>query len=212
MNNGLLVTFEILLVVVTPLIILYLKGSWPLRTATPCLVSIPILWYFVYSPLHELSHIAGTYLVGGTVIYYKLIPRFWLSELGRAWITPEGLKESWQQLIMTASPYILDIVSIVAGMFILRRNFSKNPFVIGFVFMLLFLRPTFDFVCEPIAFLSGDMGDIYHITSKIGNFVTWSLILFSVGLSLISIIIVLKRFVRFSETLSTRGNITRCSS
>jgi hypothetical protein len=208
MNNGLLITFEILLVVVTPLIILYLKSSWPLRTATLCIVSIPILWYFVYSLLHELSHIAGTYLVGGTVIYYKLIPSFWLGEFGRAWITPDGLKDSWQQLTMTASPYILDIVSIVAGIFILRRNFSKNPFIIGFVFMLLFLRPAFDFVCEPIAFLSGDRGDLYHIANKIGYFATWSLILFSMGLSLISIIIILKRFVGFPETLSANGNLT----
>jgi hypothetical protein len=209
MNNELLITLEILLVIVSPLIILYLKGSWLLRTAVPCLVSIPILWYFVYSPLHELSHVVGTYLVGGRVTYVKWIPRFWLGEFGRAWITPDGLEESWQQLFMTASPYILDIVSVVAGIFILRRNFSKNSFLVGFVFMLLCLRPTFDFVCESIAFLSGNMGDIYHIASKIGSFITWSLLLFSIGLSFISIVIILKRFVGFPETLFTSGNLTR---
>jgi hypothetical protein len=212
MNNGLLITFEILLVVVTPLIILYQKSSWPMRTATLCMVSIPILWYFMYSPFHELSHIVGTYLVGGRVTYVKWIPSFWLGDFGRAWITPDGLNESWQQLIMTSSPYILDIVSVIAGIFILRRNFSTNPFVIGFVIMFLCLRPTFDFVCESIAFLSGGMGDIYYIANKIGNFTTWSLILFSVGLSLISIIIILKRFVGFPDTSSASGNLTSASS
>jgi hypothetical protein len=206
MNNQLLITFEILLVVVTPLLFLYLKGNWPLRTAIPCLLSIPLLWYLTYSPLHELSHVAGTYLVGGRVIYYKLIPRFWVGEFGRAWITPAGITQSWQQLVMTSSPYILDVACIVAGIFVLRRVFSKNPFVVGFVFMLLCLRPAFDFVCEPIAFLTGDRGDLYHIEKIIGSFMTWSFLLLSIGLSLLSIVSVLRRFVGFPEILSIEAS------
>ncbi|HLE33026.1 MAG TPA: hypothetical protein VJB38_10485, partial [Bacteroidota bacterium] len=65
--NSALITVEILLVVVTPLLFLYLKGSWPLRVIVPCLLTIPLLWYFTYAPLHELSHAAGTYFVGGKV-------------------------------------------------------------------------------------------------------------------------------------------------
>jgi len=53
--------FEILLFLVIPLLVLYLKGNWPLRKVIPCLVVIPILWYFTYAPLHELSHAAGVY-------------------------------------------------------------------------------------------------------------------------------------------------------
>ena len=68
MQNYLVNTCEILLVVVMPLLVLYLKGNWPLRKVIPALVIIPVLWYFTYAPLHELSHAAGTYLVGGTVI------------------------------------------------------------------------------------------------------------------------------------------------
>jgi hypothetical protein len=202
MHNPLQITFEILLVVVTPLMILYLRSSWPLRKAAPCLVSIPILWYFVYAPLHELSHIAGTYLVGGRVVVYKMIPRFWLGEFGRAWITPAGLKEPWQQLITTASPYILDVASVVAGLLILRRALSRNPFIVGAVFMVLCLRPAFDFVCETIAFVSGDRGDIFYLVIVIGSLITWSLILCSIGLSLIAIAIILKRFVGFPNRMS----------
>jgi hypothetical protein len=198
-NNQMLITFEILVVVVTPLLFLYLKGNWPLRTTIPCLLSIPILWYPTYAPLHELSHAAATYLVGGQVIYMKL-PRFWLGELGRAWITPVGITQSWQWFLMTASPYILNDVCIVGGILILRREFSKNPFVVGLVFMLLCLRPAFDFVCEPIAFLSGDKGDFYALQQIVGTFITWSFILFSAGLSLFSIVTILRRFVGFPET------------
>ncbi len=90
MPNYLLSTCEILLVVVMPLIVLYLKGKWPLRKFIPALVIIPVLWYFTYVPLHELSHAAGTYLVGGKAIEYKLIPRFWLGEFSGGWATPSG--------------------------------------------------------------------------------------------------------------------------
>ncbi|MCE7980417.1 MAG: hypothetical protein DYG89_04440 [Caldilinea sp. CFX5] len=87
MQDYLLYTGEILLVVVTPLLVLYIKGNWPLRKVIPSLVIIPILWYFTYAPLHELSHAAGLYLVGGKVIDYRLIPSFWLGEFAGAWIS-----------------------------------------------------------------------------------------------------------------------------
>ena len=163
MNYYLLSTLEILLVVVVPLIILYQRGNWPLRATVPCLVSIPILWYPSYAPIHELSHIAGTYMVGGTVTEYKLIPRFWTGEFGRAWINTQGVSEPWQQLMITASPYILDILCIAASFIVLRRGFSRSPFLIGLVFMLLCLRPAFDFVCESMGFVTGNRGDFYAV-------------------------------------------------
>jgi len=202
MNNPMLITLELLAVLVTPLLILYLRGTWPLRTTIPCLLSIPLLWYLTYAPIHELSHAAATYLVGGQVVTMKLIPRFWLGEFGRAWITPEGLTEDWQQLITTASPYILDAVSLAVAIVVLRRDFSKNAFVVGLVFMLLCLRPAFDFVCESIALLTGDRNDLYFIEGHIGSFMMRSLLVMSIGLSLFAIAIVLRRFAGFPGTPS----------
>jgi hypothetical protein len=132
---------------------------------------------------------------------YKLMPSFWLGEFGRAWITPEGISQSWQQLVMTSSPYILDLVCIVVGVLVLRKTLTKNPFLLGLLFMLLCLRPAFDLVCESVAFLSGDKGDIYHIAGILGGFVTWSFLLLSIGLSLISILTILRRFAGFPETV-----------
>jgi hypothetical protein len=198
-NTDLLITLEILLVVITPLLFLYLRGSWPLRDTIPCLLSIPVLWYLTYALLHELSHVAGTYLVGAKVVNYKLVPRFWLGEFGRAWIISDGITHSWQQLVSITAPYILDVLCIVAGTFVLGRNLSKNAFVIGLVFMLLFLRPAFDFVCEPIAFLSGDRGDFYTVQAIIGSNLTWVFIFLSLGLSLLSVMRILRRFVGFPE-------------
>jgi len=192
-------TFEILLFLVMPLLVLYLKGNWPLGKVIPCLVVIPILWYFTYAPLHELSHAAGTYLVGGKVIEYKLIPRFWLGEFGGAWITPSGITQSWQQLTMTAFPYMLDIVCFVVAIFVFRRGSSRNPFFIGLAFMLLCLRPAIDFVFESIGFLSGWRGDLYNIQQIVGPFAIWSFILISIGLAVYSISSTLSHFVSFSK-------------
>ena len=199
MQNYLLNTCEILLVVVMPLLVLYIKGNWPLRKVIPPLVIIPVFWYFTYAPLHELSHAAGIYLVGGKVIDYRLIPRFWLGEFGRAWLTTTGITQNWQQLTMSAFPYMLDIVCFVVAIFVFRRGFSRNPFFIGLAFMLLCLRPAFDFVCEPIAFLSGDRGDFYAMQQIVGPFAIWSFILISIGLSIYSISSSLGHFVSFSK-------------
>jgi hypothetical protein len=199
MQNYLLYTFEILLVVVVPLLVLYLKGNWPLRKVIPPLVVIPILWYFTYAPLHELSHAAGIYLVGGKAIDYKLIPRFWLGEFSGGWVTSSGITQSWQQITMSAFPYLLDIVCFVAAIFIFRRCSSRNPFLIGLAFMLLCLRPAIDFVFESIGFLTGWKGDLWYVQQIAGSFALWSFILISIGLAVYSISSSLSHLVSFSK-------------
>ena len=184
MNSHLIVTSEILLTVVLPLLIVYLKSDTPLGTKIGCLLVIPPLWYLTYSPLHELSHVLGTYLVGGTVTYIKLIPRFWVGEFGRAWITPEGLRHDWQWLTMTSLPYVLDMICIVVGGRVLRRRMPGNPFIAGLVFMLLLLRPLFDLVCETVAFASGQRGDFYHMQLRLGGGAMWLLIAMAIAASL----------------------------
>lgn len=199
MQNRLLITAEILLVVVTPLIVLYSVGTWRLRNTITCLLLMPVLWYLTYAPLHELSHVAGTYLVGGSVIDCKLIPRFWAGEFEIAWITPVGLTRPWQKLAMSSSPYVCDLACIAAGLSVLRRWVSKHAFVVGLVFMLLCLRPAFDFVCESVAFLNGFKGDLYNIQATVGRPAIWSFVLTSLGLSLLSILAILRRYVGFPE-------------
>ena len=110
MQNYLLITCEILLVVVMPCLSYTSRETGHCARLFQPLVIIPVLWYFTYAPLHELSHAAGIYLVGGKVIDYKLIPRFWLGEFGGAWTTPRGITQNGQQLTTSSLPYMLDIV------------------------------------------------------------------------------------------------------
>jgi hypothetical protein len=192
------VTLEILAVVVTPLLVLYLRGEWLLRRTVPCMVSIPVLWYFTYAPLHELSHVAGTYLAGGRVTYIRLIPPFWAGQFGHAWITPVGLKTDLQWLVMTSAPYVLDVVCVVAGYILLRKRFFRRPFVLGFTFMLLGLRPAFDLVCETVALGMGVRGDLNHIEKTIGGFAVRSLLILSIAISGFEIAEVLRRYGKVS--------------
>lgn len=197
--NHLLTTFEILFTVVAPLLVLYLRGTWKQQTMVACMSAIPILWYFVYAPIHELSHLLGAYLVGAQILEVKLIPSFWVGETAVAWIKAEGFTNEWSRLIMTISPYVLDLVSIAVGVYVLQRKLSRNAFLIGFLFMLLCLRPTFDFVCETISFATGFRGDLFHIALTAGGFATWTFLVLSIAFSIYAIIVVIGRFKGFPQ-------------
>jgi hypothetical protein len=123
--NLLLVTFEVLFIVVAPLLVLYLRGTRRTQTMVACVSTIPVLWYFVYAPIHELSHLLGSYLVGAQIVEVKLIPRFWTGEFAGAWIRSLGFANEWSQFIMTFAPYFLDLFSIAVGVYVLRRKLSR---------------------------------------------------------------------------------------
>jgi hypothetical protein len=194
-----LITLEILVIIVAPLLVLYLRGTWKQATMIACVSTIPILWYFFYAPIHELSHLLGACLVGARIVEVKLIPRFWVGETAVAWIKAEGFTSEWTHLIMTISPYILDLVSIAVGVIILQRRLSCNAFLIGFLFMLLCLRPAFDLVCETIGYAAGSRGDLFHIALTIGNFATWTFLALSIAFSVYAIIVVIGRFKGFPQ-------------
>lgn len=197
--NYLLVTFVILFTVVAPLLVLYLRGTWKPQAMVACMSTIPILWYFVYAPIHELSHLLGAYLVGAQVVEVKLIPRFWAGEFAGAWIKSVGFTSEWRQLIMTFSPYFLDLLSIAVGVYVLKRKLTRNAFLIGFLFMLLCLRPAFDLVCETIGFATGFRGDLFHIALTVGEFATWTFLALAIASSIYAIIVVIERFKGFPQ-------------
>jgi hypothetical protein len=199
--NYLLITAEVLLAVVTPLFLLYRRSTWPLPATTLSLVVVPVLWYPVYAPIHELSHLAAVYVLGGTVTSMKLIPSFWAGEFAVAWIRAEGLTGSWQQLVMTSAPYVVDLLCLLATWFVLTRRYSRKAFIVGLVFMLLCLRPAFDLLCESISYATGFKGDLYHLEIIIGPAALWAFIVASIGFSLFVIVTVLKRFTGFPGSI-----------
>jgi hypothetical protein len=100
---------------------------------------------------------------------------------------------------MTISPYFFDLLSIAVGFYVLQRKLSSNAFLIGFLFMLLCLRPTFDLVCETIGFATGFRGDLFHIALTVGGFATWTFLSLSIAFSVYAIIVVIGRFKEFPQ-------------
>jgi hypothetical protein len=199
--NTLLTTFQILLTIVTPLLVLYLRGRWPQRIMTACLCGIAVLWYLTYAPIHELSHALGTVLVGGKVVDIKLIPSFWEGTFAVAWVRSVGLDQSWQQLVSTGAPYVIDVACVIVSFAVLRRHLSRSALVVGLLFMLLCLRPTFDLVCETVGFVGGFHGDLWHMQLIIGSAALWSFLLVALALCLLSVLVILRRYGGFPEPL-----------
>lgn len=200
-----IITLEVLVTIVIPLLLLYLRGKWPIKTTIICLVFLPIIWYLTYAPIHELSHALGTIIAGGKVTELKLIPNFWEGVFAVAWVRTTGLNSVWQNMTMTGAPYFLDFASLLMGIAVMLRNQSKNAFWVGLLFMILCLRPTFDLVCETIGFLNGFKGDLYHIQLRVGGFVLTSFLVVSLGLSLVSLIFILKRYTGFFDRKPLKG-------
>ncbi len=203
--DPLLITFEILLTIVTPLLALYLRGQWPLRTVTACVCGIAVLWYLTYAPIHELSHALGTVLVGGKIVDIKLIPSFWEGTFAVAWVTTAGLDQPWQQLAVGGAPYVIDVACIIVSVIALRRRLSRNALVVGLLLMLVCLRPTFDLVCETVGFAGGFKGDLWHMQLIVGSAALWSFLLVSLALCLLSVVIVLRRYGGFPEPALVEG-------
>jgi hypothetical protein len=131
-----LTTFEILLTIVAPMLALYLRGRWPLRTVTACTLVIAAAWYLACAPVHELSHATTAVLSGGRVLDVKLIPSFWEGTLAVAWVTTAGLDQPWQQLAMGGAPYAVDVACVAAGLAVVRPRLSGSALVVGLLFML----------------------------------------------------------------------------
>ena len=184
MRHPVLITLEILLVVVGPLLALYRRGRWPVRDTILPLLILPVLWYLTYAPIHEASHALGTWLAGGQVLSARLLPPFWRGEFGQAWIVPAGLTTDGQRLLMTAAPYLLDAACLLAGFFLLARRTSRQAFTTGLLFLLLVLRPAFDLVCETVALGLGHRGDLYHLGKFTGFPGLWALMGLAILLAL----------------------------
>ncbi len=202
----LLTIFEILLTIVTPLIALYLHGQWRLRTVTACLLVVPLAWYLTYAPIHELSHAAAAVLAGGRVLDVKLIPSFWEGTLAVAWVTTAGLDQPWQQLTMGGAPYAVDVACVAAGLTDVRPRVSGSAPVVGLLFMLLCLRPTFDLVCETVGFMGGFRGDLWHAEAIVGSAALWLFLVASLALCLLSVVVILRRHGGFPESLAAKSD------
>lgn len=187
MGKAIFILFLIIAFVVFPLFLFYKIRGWSEKSVRLSLTLIPILWYFTNAPLHELSHIVATYLVGGTVSEVVLFPKFWEGSFGNAYILSTGVIGSLNFAITALFPYLIDILFLVMGYFILKSCNIKSAFMAGFIVMLFFLRPLFDIISNTSTALLFQVGDFVQLAEHIGTLpaITTGLALSTIALYLV---------------------------
>jgi hypothetical protein len=185
---------EILLIIVIPLLILYLRGNWNNKEIYLNVTLLPLIWYIFYAPIHEICHIFGSLIVGAEITDYRLFAHFWEGSFGFAYVEfRDGLNVNFSSLIILIFPYILDFISIIAGYFILSKYKIKNSFVFGFTFLILCLRPLYDLIDNYIG-IYYNHSDLVLTTQIIGSIAVYLFGFVSISFGIITIINLLKKY------------------
>ena len=190
---------EILILVVLPLLVFYLRSNWVSKEIYFNVIILPLIWYLFYAPIHELSHILGCIIVGANITDYRLFTHFWEGSFGFAYVEVQGgLDVNMNSLIILISPYILDFISIIIGYYILTRYKIKNSFLLGLTFLIFCLRPLYDIVDNYIGIFYNN-GDLVLTSKIIGEYITYSYGIISVTISLIAIILLLNKYKNYPK-------------
>lgn len=192
--NPILRIIEILLIIVLPLLILYLRGNWQNKEMYINVTLLPLIWYIFYAPIHELSHILGSLLVGAEITDYRLFAHFWEGSFGFAYVEfRDGLSVNYSSLVILIFPYVLDFILIIAGYFILSKYKIKNSFLFGLTFLILCLRPLYDLIDNYIG-IYYNHSDLVLTTEIIGQPIVYLFGFISIGTGIVVTIILLIKY------------------
>jgi len=186
-------TIEILILVVLPILLFYLRSNWSQKAICLNATILPILWYIFYAPIHELGHILGAIIVGSEITNYRLFSHFWEGSFGYAFVEiKNGYGINLHSFIILIAPYFLDFISILIGYYILNKYKIKNPFFFGIVYTFLLVRPLYDLVANYIAFYYNHSD--FVLASKIfGKFPLFTFTYLAIFWGLFSIFFIVKK-------------------
>ena len=197
--NAIYRVIEILVLIVFPLLVFYLRSNWKNKEIYVNVIVLPLIWYLFYAPIHELSHILGCIIVGSKITDYRLFTHFWEGSFGFAYVDVQGgLDVNMNSLIILISPYILDFISIIIGYYILTRYKIKNSFLLGLTFLIFCLRPLYDIVDNYIGMFYNN-GDLVLTSKIIGEYITYSYGIISVTISFIAIMLLLNKYKNYPK-------------
>ena len=167
--NNIISTFEIAVIIILPLIIIYRRNNINIRIYIKNIVLIYLIWYFTYAPLHEISHLTGVWALGLKIKDYQLIPKFWKGDLGTAYISTY-YQNSLQEFITDVMPYLRDLIFLIIGYIILKKIKFSGVFIFGLIVVLLILSPFYDVFNNYFAFVLGSLNDFNGMRHYAGNF------------------------------------------
>lgn len=195
--NPFLRVIEILALVVLPILILYLRSSWPQREVYINVIILPLIWYLFYAPIHELGHIFGCLIVGLEIKDYRLFSHFWEGSFGFAYVdVKEGFGENIRSFVSLIAPYVFDLISAVIGFYLLTRFKIRNSFLFGIVFLIFSVRPIYDLVDNFIGYFYSHSD--FVLANKIaGTLPVFGFVIFSLILAVILLLSLLKKYKKY---------------
>ena len=186
--------------VVLPLLFLYLRSNWPQKVINVNVIILPMIWYVFYAPLHELGHILGCFIVGLEIKDYQLFAHFWEGNFGFAFVDiKDGYGENMNSFVILILPYMLDLISIVIGYYLLSRYKIINSFLFGLVFLLFNIRPLYDLVDNFIGYFLNH-SDFVLASRIVGSLVIFTFVIISIIIGITLILLLLKRYKHYPGT------------
>jgi hypothetical protein len=169
--ENVIVTIELALLIVLPLVIFYQIISKSLKSYIFYVVILYLIWFATYSLLHELCHMFGSWITGAKIKDYQLIPRFWKGDYKNGYVD-SVFENGFQSFISPISPYFRDLIFLFIGYIVLKRKKITNTFLTGLILILFVLSPLFDVFNNYFAFVLGAKSDFNAIKGTIGYFGT----------------------------------------
>ncbi|MCB9247646.1 MAG: hypothetical protein H6613_03480 [Ignavibacteriales bacterium] len=109
---------EILILIVLPILVLFLRSTWSKKEIYLNVSILPLIWYLFYAPIHELGHVLGCFIVGVEISDFQLFSHFWEGSYGFTFVNIKGgYSENMSSFIILISPYLLDQISIILGFY-----------------------------------------------------------------------------------------------
>jgi len=127
-------------------------------------------WYLTMATFHEGAHYLGSLLSGQQVLEVRLIPHFWKGDFV-AYVHTQDMSPA-QGLVSVPAPYVLDLVSLLLGLGLLRRLHRSRTGLFSLLFTFLCLRPLFDLVSNYLGYAVLDYGDFRILAETCGPVVT----------------------------------------
>lgn len=171
MTDKVIVTIELALIMVFPLIIFYQRMKNGFKSTFLNVVLLYLIWFFSYALLHELCHVLGSWITGAKIGDYQLIPRYWEGDYKNAYVG-SIFENGIQGFISPISPYIRDIIFLFVGYVILKGKKITGSFVDGLIVVLFVLSPIYDIFNNYFGFVLGARNDFSAIRKVTGSFWT----------------------------------------
>ena len=169
--DDIIVTFEIALLIILPLILYFQGIQESYKRYTVYVAALYFIWFATYSLFHEISHVLGSWLAGAKIHDYQLVPRFCEGDYKNGFVGSE-LKTKFQLFLSPIFPYLRDLIFLFLGYRILKKVKIKHSFVTGLVITLFILSPLYDVFNNYFAFVLGAKNDFGCISDAIGIFWT----------------------------------------